>query len=46
MKKEDIKFYAISSKDEFYKIKSNLDKILEPTKLHVIHKKENNMYDD
>lgn len=44
--KEKIKFYCISSKDELTKIKANLEKILEPTKLHVINKKENNMYDD
>lgn len=41
-----INFYSISSKNEFTKIKSDLEKILEPTKLHVINKKENNMYDD
>lgn len=46
MEKEKIKFYSISSKNEFIKIKSNLEKILEPTKLHVINKRENNMYDD
>jgi len=46
IEKEKIKFYSISSKDELTKIKSNLEKILKPTKLHVINKKENNMYDD
>ncbi len=46
MEKEKIKFYEISSKSEFDKIKSKLEEILEPTKLHIIHKKENNMYDD
>lgn len=46
IEKEKIKFYLISSKNELSKIKANLEKILEPTKLHVINKKENNMYDD
>lgn len=42
----NVKFYSISSRDELDKIKLNLEKILEPTRLHVIDKKENNMYDD
>lgn len=47
MQKEgEINFYSLSSKKDFDKIKFNLEKILEPTKLHVINKKENNMYDD
>ncbi len=46
MEDRNIKFYSISSRDELDKIKLNLEKILEPTRLHVINKKENNMYDD
>lgn len=44
--KGDINFYSISSKNEFEKLKLNIEKILEPTQSHVIYKKENNMYDD
>ena len=43
---DNINFYSLSSKNDFNKIQSNLEKILEPTKSHVINKKENNMYDD
>lgn len=43
---ENINFYSISSKNDLNKIQSNLEKILEPTKSHVMNKKENNMYDD
>lgn len=46
MKDRNVKYYSISSRDELDKIKLNLEKILEPTRLHVINKKENNMYDD
>lgn len=46
MEQEKIKFYSISSKKDFNTMKDNLEKILEPTRLHVINKKENNMYDD
>lgn len=46
MEERNIKYYSISSKDELDKIKLNLEKILEPTKQHVINKKQNNMYDD
>ncbi len=46
IEKEKIKFYLLSSKKELARIKTNLEEILEPTKLHVINKKENNMYDD
>lgn len=46
MEKDNIRFCSISSRNELEKIKSNLERILEPTRLHVISKKENNMYDD
>ena len=41
MEEKNIKYYSISSKDELDKIKLNLEKILEPTKQHVINKKQN-----